>query len=44
MKKVLIIKKIHDSGIKLLDNRKDFSYEIIENHETDYLKRKIQDL
>ena len=43
MKKVLIIKKIHDSGIKLLDNRKDFSYEIIENLETDYLKSKIQD-
>ena len=25
MKKVLIIKKIHDSGIKLLDSRKDFN-------------------
>ena len=43
MKKVLIIKKIHDSGIKLLDNRKDFSYEIIENLETDFLKNKLKD-
>ena len=43
MKKVLIIKKIHDSGIKLLDSRKDFSYEIVENLETSFLINKIQD-
>ena len=43
MKKVLIIKKIHDSGIKLLDRRKDFSYEIVENPETSVLINKIQD-
>ena len=43
MKKVLIIKKIHDSGIKLLDSRKDFSYEIVENLETSFLINKVQD-
>ena len=43
MKKVLIIKKIHDSGIKLLDSRKDFSYEIIEDSETSVLINKVQD-
>ena len=43
MKKVLIIKKIHDSGIKLLDGRKDFNYEIVENLETSFLINKIQD-
>ena len=43
MKKVLIIKKIHESGIKLLDNRKDFSYEVVENLETNFLKNKLKD-
>ena len=43
MKKVLIIKKIHDSGIKLLDRRKDFSYEIVEDPETSVLINKVQD-
>ena len=43
MKKVLIIKKIHDSGIKLLDSRKDFSYEITENLETSFLINKVKD-
>ena len=43
MKKVLIIKKIHDSGIKLLDSRKDFSYEIVEDPETSVLINKVQD-
>ena len=43
MKKVLIIKKIHDSGIKLLDSRKDFSYEIVENLENSFLINKIKD-
>ena len=43
MKKVLIIKKIHDSGIKLLDSRKDFSYEIVDNLETSFFINKIQD-
>ena len=43
MKKILIIKKIHDSGIKLLDSRKDFSYEITENLETSFLINKVKD-
>ena len=43
MKKVLIIKKIHDSGIKLLDSRRDFSYEIVEDPETSVLINKVQD-
>ena len=42
MKKVLIIKKIHDSGIKLLDSRKDFSYEVVEDPETSVLINKVQ--
>ena len=42
MKKVLIIKKIHESGIKLLDRRKDFCYEVVENLETSFLKKKLQ--
>ena len=43
MKKVLIIKKIHESGIKLLDSRKDFSYEVVEDPETSVLINKVQD-
>ena len=43
MKKVLIIKKIHESGIKLLNNREDFKYEVVENLETNFLKNKLQD-
>ena len=43
MRKILIIKKIHDSGIQLLNRRKDYSYEIIENLETDFLKNKLRD-
>ena len=34
MKKVLIIEKIHKSAIKLLKNRKDFSFEVVENLES----------
>ena len=43
MRKILIIKKIHDSGIQLLNRRKDYSYEVIENLETDCLKNKLKD-
>ena len=43
MKKVLIIKKIHGSGMKLLDSRKDFSYEVVEDPETSVLINKVQD-
>ena len=43
MKKVLIINKIHESGIKILDSSKDFSYEVVENLETNFLISKLQD-
>jgi len=43
MRKILIIKKIHDSGIQLLNRRRDYSYEVIENLETDFLKNKLKD-
>ena len=38
MKKVLIIEKIHKSGIELLESRKDFCYEVVENLEKNFLK------
>ena len=40
MKKILIIEKIHESAIKLLKNRKEFSYEIVENLEKSGKKEK----
>ena len=43
MKKVLIINKIHESGIKILDSSKDFSYEVVEDPETSVLINKVQD-
>ena len=43
MKKVLIIKPIHESGINLLKENINFEYEIIDNVEEDYLKTKIKD-
>ena len=43
MKKVLIIEKIHKSGIKLIENRDDFSYEVVENLEINFLKNKLKD-
>ena len=43
MKKVLIIEKIHNSGIELLKKRKDFSFEVVENLETSNLKNKLKD-
>ena len=43
MKKVLIIEKIHKSGIKLLESRNDFSFEIVENLEINFLKKKLKD-
>ena len=36
MKKILIVKNIHKSGIQLLNTQKDFSYEIVENIETNF--------
>ena len=43
MKKVLIIENIHKSGIKLLESRNDFSFEIAENLEINFLKKKLKD-
>tara|TARA_B100000029_G_scaffold504288_1_gene582866 strand:- start:606 stop:1562 length:957 start_codon:yes stop_codon:yes gene_type:complete len=43
MKKVLIIEKIHQSGIDQLKKRKDFSYEVVENLEKNFLKNKLKD-
>ncbi len=43
MKKVLIIEKIHKSAIKLLEDRKDFSFEVVENLEISHLKNKLKD-
>ncbi len=43
MKKILIIKAIHKSGIDLLKENVNFEYEIIDNVEENYLKTKIKD-
>lgn len=43
MKKILIIKPIHDAGIELLKKNLDYEFEIIENVETNFLKSKIKD-
>ena len=43
MRKVLIIKNIHNSGVQLLKSRKDFSYEVVENLEINFLKNKLKD-
>ena len=42
-KKILIIEKIHEDGLKLLDGRKDIEYELVENCETNYLLEKLKD-
>jgi len=41
MKKILIIQKIHESGIKILQKRKDFTYEMVDKTELSFLKKKI---
>ena len=43
MKKILIIQKIHESGIKILQKRKDFTYEMVDKTELSFLKIKIRD-
>ena len=43
MKKILIIQKIHESGIKILQKRKDFTYEMVDKTELSFLKKKIRD-
>ena len=41
MKKVLIIEDIHNDGINLLKNNRNFNYEIIQNTDENYIKKKI---
>ena len=43
MKKILIIQKIHKSGIELLKKRKDFSFEEVDSIEAEIVKNKIQE-
>jgi len=43
MRKVLIVKNIHESGIQLLSTRKNFSYEVVDNIESNFLKKKLKD-
>ena len=38
MKKILIIENIHDSGIKLLKDKKDYTFEIIDNLDPVFIK------
>ncbi|MDC3175512.1 hydroxyacid dehydrogenase, partial [Candidatus Pelagibacter sp.] len=42
MKKILVIQPIHQEGIKLLQNNSDYEFEIVENIETEFLKKKIK--
>ena len=41
MKKILIIKSIHEDGINLFKKNKNFEYEITDNTDEEYLKDKI---
>ena len=43
MKKILIIEDIHESGIKLLEDKKDYTFEIIDNLDPAFIKKKIED-
>ena len=43
MKKILVIQPIHDAGIELLKNNKNYEFEIIENIDPEHLKKKIKD-
>ncbi len=43
MKKILVIQPIHKAGIELLKNNKNYEFEVIENIDPEYLKKKIKD-
>ena len=43
MKKILIIGSIHNHGIDLLKENKNFEFEVVDNTDTEYLKDKIKD-
>ena len=43
MKKILVIQPIHEAGIELLKNNQNYEFEIVENVNPEYLKKKIKD-
>ena len=43
LKKILIIRKIHESGIELLKSREDFIYEMVDNTDSEILRNHIQE-
>ena len=43
MKKILIIEDIHESGIKLIEDKKDYTFEIVDNLDPAFIKKKIGD-
>ncbi len=42
MKKILVIQPIHEAGIELLKNNKNYEFEVVENIDPEYLKKKIK--
>ena len=42
-KKILVIQKIHEAGIRLLKENSNYEFEIIENINDEILKKKIVD-
>ena len=43
-KKILIIKPIHEAGIELLKSNSNYDFEVVENHDPEFLKTKIKDI
>ncbi len=42
-KKILVVQKIHDEGLKLIENNSNYDFEVIENINSEILKEKIVD-
>ena len=42
MKKILVIQPIHEAGIELLKNNQNYEFEVVENIDPEYLKKKIK--
>ena len=42
MKKILVIQPIHEAGIELLKNNQNYEFEIVENVDPEYLKKKLK--
>lgn len=42
-KKILVIGSIHESGLNILKDRSDYSYEVIDDVDNDLIKNKIKD-